>query len=226
LVKNLAIPVGVPLTTPRQHLVKNYEGPPEPLGEWQSHMNEQNREKFRGFLRHWTPKGLFVDIGCNDGQWTFGCLAAGFSRAVAVDYDAAALRNLREKAQKYGVTNRIQIVECRVVPGWNRRSNDEIGFNYLLEVIQRVHEPIWYLKMDIEGDEYCILTDSPDDQWMDDVSYLNLETHGPHKWETPESGICEHHTMLEWLISKGWDYRQSGNFMNQRRGRAESEVDD
>lgn len=196
-------------------MVRSFEPPPDPLVDWRDYMEFQNQEKLGGYLSQHPAQGLFLDIGCNVGDWTFAALAAGFRKVVAVDFDSTALRGLRTRAQKHGAQPNIQIVECRVVPGYNRRNNDEIGFNFLIDVVA-ANGKIQLMKMDVKGDEYSILTDSPDEAWMDDVAYLNLETHEHGDWVKPASGICDHSAMMEWLIRKGWGYQQNGNFKNER----------
>lgn len=125
-----------------------------------------------------------VDLGANIGTFTMLALAHGPGvRVIAVEPNRVAAQVLLEAARLNGFQDRLQI--CNAFIGGRTHVQDELaatadyaGSTFLTEqeFIERFDlKVIDFLKCDIEGSEYALLT--PDSRLLEMTSQLSIELH-------------------------------------------------
>ena len=137
----------------------------------------------RGFLALGGEQTV-VDLGANIGTFTMLALAHGPGvRVIAVEPNREAARQLAETARLNGFEDRLQI--CKAFVGGRTRVQDELaamneyaGSPHLTEAefIDRYGlKVIDFLKCDIEGSEFALLTE--DSSLLAITSQLSIELH-------------------------------------------------
>lgn len=128
-----------------------------------------------------------VDLGANAGLFTV-LAARKARRVIAVEAQGGFASEVRALAEKNGVGDRVMVEQVLVggeagvlsVPGallrathWNGTEPQRMSMSELM----RKHglERIGFLKCDIEGSEFAIMTEAAD--WLDRVDRIAMEVH-------------------------------------------------